>query len=87
MVDGALGKHGHVLDLRLSQVRAVGRNEDHLGLSFAKCLQRVLVSQNRLSGLHDQLETTVHGVLLLLLLLGNHLDSRNESTLLGLNKY
>lgn len=62
-----LGKHRHVLDLRLSQVRAVGGNKDHFGLSLSERLQTVLVAQNCLSGLHDQLQSTVHGVLRLFL--------------------
>ncbi len=57
------GKHGHVLYLRLSQMWAVGGNKDHLGLALSKCLHCVFVSQNSLSGFHDQLEATVHGVL------------------------
>jgi hypothetical protein len=67
VMDGGLGKHGKVFDLRLSQVRTVGGDEDHLGLSLSEGLDSVLVTHDGLSGLHDQLKPTVHGVLLLLL--------------------
>jgi hypothetical protein len=67
VVDSGLGKHGKVFDLRLSQVRAVGGDKDHLDLSLSEGLDSVLVTQDGLSGLHDHLKTTVHRVLLLLL--------------------
>jgi hypothetical protein len=66
-MDLALGKHGHVFDLRLAQMRAVGRDDDHLRLLLAKRLDRCLVTQDSLSRLHDQLQSAVHRVLLLLL--------------------
>ena len=63
VVDLGLGQHGHVFNLGLSKVRAVGGDEDHLGLALSKSLHGVLVTQNGLTRLHDQLETTVHRVL------------------------
>jgi hypothetical protein len=67
VVNLALGKHGHVFDLRLAQMRAVGGDNDQLRLLLAKRFDRCLVSQDSLSGLHDHLQATVHRVLLLLL--------------------
>jgi hypothetical protein len=67
VVDGALGQHGVVLNLRFAKVRAVGRNENHLGLGHAESLDGGLVPQNGLSGSHDKLKAGVHRVLTLLL--------------------
>ena len=67
VVDSDLGKHSQIFDLGLSQLRAVGSDQDHLGLVLTQSLDGSLGSQNGLSGLHDQLETTVDRVLLLLL--------------------
>jgi len=58
--DLCLGKHGKVLDFRLSKMRTVRGDEDQLGLTLAKLLDGVLVSQNGFTGLHDQLKPTVH---------------------------
>jgi hypothetical protein len=63
----ALGKHGHVFDLRFAQMRAVGGDKNELRLLFAKGLDGGLVSEDNLSGLHHHLQATVHRVLLLLL--------------------
>ena len=62
-----LGKHGVVFDFRLAKVRAVGGDQDFLGLILSQSLDGGLVAQNELTGLHDQLQATVHGVLLFFL--------------------
>jgi len=67
MVDSYLGKHGQVLNLGLAQLRAVGGNQNHLGLALAQSLDGSLCPQKNLSGLHNKLETTVDRVLLLFL--------------------
>lgn len=69
MVDLGLGKHGKVLDLGLAKGRAVGGDEDHLGLALAEGLGRGLVSEDGLAGLHDQLEARIHVFDILLLYL------------------
>eukprot|EP01083_Nonionella_stella_P114959 340338_1 len=63
-----LGEHGQVFDLGLAKGRAVGGDEDHLGLSGAESLDALLVSEDGLSGLHDELESGVHGLDILFLL-------------------
>lgn len=67
VVDGGLGKHGKVLDLGLAEGRAVGGNEDHLGLALAEGLGGGLVAEDGLTGLHDQLKAGVHVLHVLLL--------------------
>lgn len=67
VVDGGLGKHGKVLDLGLAKGRAVGGDEDHLGLALAEGLGGGLVAEDGLAGLHDQLEAGVHVLHVLLL--------------------
>ena len=67
VVDGGLGKHGKVLDLGLAEGRAVGGDEDHLGLALAEGLGGGLVAEDGLTGLHDQLKTGVHVLHVLLL--------------------
>ena len=67
VVDGGLGKHGKVLDLGLAKGRAVGGDEDHLGLALAEGLGGGLVAEDGLTGLHDQLKTGVHVLHVLLL--------------------
>lgn len=63
-----LGKHGQVFNFRLSQVRAVAANENQPGLAVTKHFASRLVAKRNLSGSHDQLQATVHRVLLLFLL-------------------
>ena len=62
-----LGKHGKVLDLGLAKGRAVGSDEDHLGLALAEGLGGGLVAEDGLAGLHDQLKAGVHVLHVLLL--------------------
>ena len=66
-MDRDLSKHRHVLDFRLSQVRAIRGDEDQFGLSLSYGLHGMLVSQDSFSRLHDQLQTAVHVILLLFL--------------------
>ena len=54
VVDGALGKHGEVLELRLPQGRGVAGNQNQLGLAGAERLEGALVSEDDLAGLHDK---------------------------------
>jgi len=67
VVDGNLGQHGQILDLRLAKLWAVGCNQHHLGLVLTQGLDGSPGPKNGLARLHDQLETRVHRVLLLLL--------------------
>ena len=46
VVDGALGEHGVVLELRLAERRGVAGDEDQLGLAHAELLERGLVSKD-----------------------------------------
>lgn len=46
---------------------AVTADKDHFGLVIAQQTAARLVAETDLAGTHDQLEATVHGVLLLLL--------------------
>ena len=62
-----LGKHGHVFNFGLTQVGTVAANKDHFGLVVTQQTATRLVAETDLAGTHDQLEATVHGVLLLLL--------------------
>lgn len=68
VMDLRLGEHGQVLHFRLAKGGAIRRDEDHLRLAGAQALQAGLVTEDGLAGLHDELETGVHrlGVLLLL---------------------
>ena len=44
-MDGSLGKHGVVLELRLAERGSVGGDDDELGLAVTEGLQGRLVSQ------------------------------------------
>jgi hypothetical protein len=44
-VDGGLGQHGVVLELRLPQRRSVASNDDELGLAGAQALEGRLVAE------------------------------------------
>lgn len=59
VVDGALGKHGVVIDFRLAKGRGVTGNDDHLGLVQTKGLDGSLVAKNSLARLHDELDLGV----------------------------
>lgn len=59
MVDGALGQHGVVLDLGLSQSRGVASNDDELGLTLSESLDGGLVTEGVLSGLDSKTELGV----------------------------
>lgn len=54
VVDGGFGEHGHVLELGLAEGRAVGGDEDQLGLSGADGLHGGLGAHGDLAGLHDE---------------------------------
>lgn len=45
-MDGSLGKHGVVLELRLAERGSVGGDDDELGLAVTEGLQGRLVSQS-----------------------------------------
>ena len=70
MVHSGLGKHGKVLNLRLAKRRAVGSDQDELGLSGAEGLEGGFVAEGCLSGLHDELDTRVHRLDILFLWFG-----------------
>jgi hypothetical protein len=73
VVDGSLGQHRHVLELRLAQGRRVGGNDDELGLAVAEVLHRRAVAERHLARAHDQGQLLGEGVgVLLLLLLRGH---------------
>ena len=76
MVDVALGKHRVVLEGGLAEGGAVGGDENELGLAGTEVLEGGLVAEGGLSGLHDELETRVGvlGVLLGFLRGRGHLD-------------
>lgn len=44
-MDGSLGQHAVVLELRLAQRRSVASNDDELGLARAEALEGRLVSE------------------------------------------
>ena len=67
VVDGGLGKHGKVLNLGLAEGRAVRGDENQLGLAPAKRLDRGFVAKDGLARLHDQLESRIHVLDILLL--------------------
>lgn len=52
VVDGGLGQHGVVLELRLAQRGGVAGNDDELGLASTEGLESRLVAQSDLSRLH-----------------------------------
>ena len=54
VVDGSLGHHGVVLELRLAERRSVGRDEDELGLAGAEGLEGAAVAEDDLAGLDDK---------------------------------
>ena len=77
MVDSGLGEHSVILNLGLSQRRAVGSNEDELSypstprsrqtLSATQIFQDRLVSELKLSTSHDKLQLGVDAISVLLL--------------------
>jgi hypothetical protein len=75
-VDRSLGQHAVVLQLRLAERRSVASNDDQLGLARAQRLQRALVADSNLAGLHDkrQLGVDAVGIALVLLLRGHCVD-------------
>lgn len=46
VVDGGLGQHAVVLELRLSERRSVSSNDDELGLAGSEALEGRLVSKS-----------------------------------------
>lgn len=58
-MDGGLGEHGVVLELRLAEGRGVGSDDDQLGLARAQSLHGRLSTQGDLTGLHHQGEPGV----------------------------
>lgn len=52
VVDGGLGEHAVVLELRLAERRGVASDDDELGLAGAEGLEGGLVTQSDLAGLH-----------------------------------
>lgn len=58
-MDGGLGEHGVVLELRLAERGSVGSNDDQLGLARAQSLHGRLSTQGDLTGLHHQGEPGV----------------------------
>ena len=52
--NASLGEHSVVLDLRLAKGRAIAADDHELALSAAQCLERALVTQGVLAGLHNQ---------------------------------
>ncbi|KAL7502367.1 hypothetical protein ACHAXN_000337, partial [Cyclotella atomus] len=69
MVHTRLGKHRQILYLRLAKRRTVGCDQDKLSLSGTKRLECRFVAEGCLSGFHDELDTRVHGLDVLFLLL------------------
>lgn len=66
-------QHGIVLDLGAAKRRAVGRNNDQLGLALDDGFDGGLVAQSALAALHDEGELGVDGLNgLLLLLVSGH---------------
>lgn len=51
MVDGGLGQHAVVLELRLAERRSVASDDDELGLARSQALQCRLVAKGDLAGL------------------------------------
>jgi hypothetical protein len=51
VVDGGLGEHAVVLELRLAERRSVASNDDELGLARSQALQCGLVAKGDLAGL------------------------------------
>lgn len=66
MVDGGLGQHGVVLELRLSQGRGVGSNDDELSLTLTEGLEGSLVAEGVLTTLDNEGKTRVDRFLVLL---------------------
>ena len=60
MVDGGLGHHGVVLELRLAKGRRVGGDQDELRLSGAKGLEGAAVSEDNLSTLDDKSKLSMY---------------------------
>lgn len=59
VVDGALGEHGVVLNLGLSQSRGVASDDHELGLTLSQGLDGGLVTKGVLSGLDSKTELGV----------------------------
>ena len=57
MMNLSLGQHGKVFYLGPTQWRAVGGDEDHLGLAFTKGFYGAFVAKDGFSGLHDEFDT------------------------------
>jgi hypothetical protein len=75
VVDGGLGQHAVVLELRLAERRSVASNDDELGLAGSEALEGRLVTKSDLSGLHNKRQLGVDAVGILLALLdGGHFD-------------
>jgi hypothetical protein len=62
VVDTSARQHGVVLDLGAAEGRAVGGDEDQLGLALTQGLQGRLVPQAILAALHDQGQAGVDGL-------------------------
>jgi len=67
-----LRKHGVVLELRLPQWWCVASNDDQLRLARTQTLERRLVTEHDLTGLHHKRKARVDGVGRLLGLLWCH---------------
>lgn len=72
VVDGALGEHGVVLELRLAERGGVSGDEDQLGLAHAKLLEGRLVAEGDCASL-------------LVLMLGGYPEGIGKRTLAGLH--
>lgn len=59
VVDVGLGEHGVVLDLRLSEGRAVFGDQNELGLARSELLESLLVTEGELARLNNELELGV----------------------------
>ena len=59
VVNGSLGQHGVVLQLRLAERGGVAGDDDKLGLARAQRLNGRLGTQGDLTGLHHQSEPGV----------------------------
>lgn len=59
VVNGGLGKHSVVFNFGLAETRAVGRDDDQLGLTGTEGLEGGLVPENVLTGLDNKCEARV----------------------------
>lgn len=74
VVDTSLGQHSVVLNLRLADRGAVVGDDDQFGLAAAESLESGLVAQSVLARLHDQSQSGVDVLRILLGFLGgNHI--------------